>query len=131
MEDVFHFKSVITKKKWICSAFRWLHFVDQNVFSTRCAHSITGGIMVNRRVKCKYRYEVSHKKSCSGVNTIGRFAKKANVVVCKTISEAWIPMFKCSLWSSADCNQGWLTIRQRLQNHRWIFKFETLFDHLW
>jgi len=26
-----------------------------------CAHSITGGIMANRRVKCKYRYEVCQK----------------------------------------------------------------------
>jgi len=24
------------------------------LFSALCAHSITGGIMVNRRVKCKY-----------------------------------------------------------------------------
>jgi len=61
--------------------------------------------MVNRRVKCKYRYEDSHKKSCSGVNTIARFAKKANVVVCKTISEAWVTyvqvqlVIKCGLQS--------------------------------
>jgi len=53
--------------------------------------------MVNRRVKCKYRYEVSHKKSCSGVNTMTRFAKKADVVVCKTISEAWVTYVQAQL----------------------------------
>jgi len=61
--------------------------------------------MVNRKVKCKYRYEVSHKKSCSGVNTVTRFANKANVLVCKNISEARLIyvealiMIKCRLQS--------------------------------
>jgi len=67
MEDVFHFQSVITKKKRICPAFRWLHFVDQNLFahplfSIMCTLHHSRDYMVNRRVKCKYRHEVSHKK---------------------------------------------------------------------
>jgi len=61
--------------------------------------------MVNRRVKCKYRYEVSHRNSYCGVNTVTRFAKKANVLACKTISEAWVTyvqaqlMIQCGLQS--------------------------------
>jgi len=34
--------SVITKKKWICSAFRWLYFADQNLFS----HSLFSIIII-------------------------------------------------------------------------------------
>ena len=60
---------------------------------------------MNRRGKCKYRYEVSHRKNYSGVNTVTRFAKKANALVSKTTSEAWVTcvqaqlMIKCGLQS--------------------------------
>jgi len=43
--------------------------------------------MVNRRVKCKYRCEVSHKKSCSGVNTVTRFAKKSKCTCMLKLSQ--------------------------------------------
>jgi len=54
-------------------------------------------MIMSRRVKCENRYGVSHKKSCSGVNTITRFAKNAYVLKCKTVLEAWVTYVQAQL----------------------------------